>query len=126
MNEVLYISPSHSIEGEKQRMDYLFRRAIENNDLMDSVPVDIDIDPSDNSVLLNGTILGDYREILNVTSDGIFVQFDYGSDGKYRSVILVNKFAADLYSAPLGFVISVYEYTKGKSGVRECIYDSLN
>lgn len=126
MSDIIYISPSHSLEGEIQRMDYLFRRAIENNDLMDGVPVEITIDPSDNNVYLNGTPLGDYREISNVSSKGIFVQFDYGDSDKYRLVMLLNKHSAEIYRFPLGSVLGVDEYSKGKSGGRKVIVDNLH
>lgn len=125
MSDILYISASHSLEGEIQRMDYLFSRAIKGNELMDGVPVEITIDPYDNNVYLNDHPLGDYREISNVSSSGIFVAFDYGGSNKRRLAMLVNKHSVQLYNLPMGFVLSVHEYTKGKVGGRRVVFDNL-
>ena len=126
MNNLLYISPSHSLEGEIQRMDYLFSRAIKDNELMDGIPIEITIDPFDNNVYLNDHPLGDYREISNVSSEGIFVEFDYGNSNKHRLVMLVNKHSTQIYRLPMGFVLSVREYTKGTVCGRRVIFDNLD
>lgn len=126
MSEIIYISPSHSLDGEIKRMNYLFSRAIKENELMDGIPVEITITPSDNHLYLNDCPLGDYREISNISSDGVFVQFDYGDNGKYRLVMMLNKHSAQIcHNFPLGFVLCVHEYTKGKVGGRKCIVDNL-
>lgn len=115
--------PSHSLKKEIQRMDFLFRLAIGKNKLMDGVPVKITIKPSNNNVYLNGTPIGDYRKISNISSKGIYVRFDYGNGGIYRVVTIVNKYSVAIFSYDQGFVLNVDERKK-HCGRIKCIVNN--
>lgn len=114
MNEIIYIS-SYSIEAETLRMRYLFIPVIK--EVVGDVPVEITIGKSDNNVYINGTPIGDYREISNITADGKLVRFDYG-DKKYRLMGIVDEFISAMFNRPLGDVDYIAECRKGKVGTK--------
>lgn len=116
MREFCYISPSHSIEGETQRMQYLFTPVIK--EAVGDVPIEITIDEHDNNVYINGTPIGDYRKIYNINTDGNFVQFNYGSEKIYRLVRITDEFTSEFSKLPLGYIECVTEHSTGKVGTK--------
>lgn len=121
MSEIIYIS-SYSIEAETQRMQHNFIPVIK--EAVGDVPVDITIGKSDNNVYINGTPIGDYRRISNITADGNWIRFDYDNK-KYRWVGIADEFISAMFNRPLGNVDWVIECRKGKAGTK-WIVDNIN
>ena len=114
MSDILYIS-SYSIEAETQRMQHIFIPVIK--EAVGDVPVEITIGKSDNNVYINGTPIGDYRRISNVTADGKLVRFDYDNQ-IYRFIGIADKFISAMFNRPLGNVDCVTECRKGEVGTK--------